>query len=90
MKYTKKQNSSLDKQSFNTYDDGNIPQIDLPLDSFPEEMPARNVPDDLKEYQVPFKEFPPIHPPTVDQTKDVIPDEIPRRDGPGGDSQINC
>lgn len=74
-----------DKQPGNTYDDGNIPSVDLPLDSFPEEMPARNIPDNLKEYQVPFQELPPMHPPTVDEFTDVIPDEVPRRDGPGGD-----
>lgn len=54
-----------------------------------EEMPARNIPDDLKKYQVPYKEFPPIHPPTVDEATDVIPDEVPRKDGPGGDSGMN-
>ena len=78
------------KEQRNTYDDGDIPQVDLPLDSFPEEMPARNIPDDLKKYQVPFKEFPQTHPPTVDQMTDVIPDEVPRRDGPGGDFWMNC
>ena len=52
-------------------------------------MPARNIPDDLKKYQVPYKEFPPIHPPTVDEATDVIPDEVPRKDGPGGDSGMN-
>ena len=87
------------KNPANTYDDGDIPQVDLPQNlstkdtptkAFPEEMPARNVPDDLDQYQVPYKEFPPIHPPTVDKTTDVIPDEVPRRDGPGGDLGMNC
>ena len=43
------------KQPTNEYDDGDIPQIDLPRDSYPLEMPA-----------------------------DIIPDEVPRKDGPGG------
>ena len=56
-----------------------------PPKAFPEEMPMQNVPNELREYQVPYKEFPPTYPPTVDETTDVIPDEVPRRDGPGGE-----
>lgn len=89
MEYNQEKNYETDKQSSNDYDDNNIPQTDLPLNSFLEEMPARNIPDDLKKYQVPFKELPPTHPPTVDQMTDIIPDEVPRRDGPGGDSEMN-
>ncbi len=45
----KQKNSTSDKtmDSSNVYDDGNIPQTDLP--------------------------------------KDIIPDEVPRKDGPGGE-----
>lgn len=73
------------KKDTNTYDDGDIPQVDLPQNAFPEEMPLKNIPGELREYQVPFKEFPPTYPPTIDGVTDVIPDEVPRRDGPGGD-----
>nr|WP_308624346.1 hypothetical protein [uncultured Eisenbergiella sp.] len=41
----------------NVYDDGNIPEADLPL------------PDD-----------------NMDGADDVIPDEVPRKDGPGGEN----
>lgn len=44
------------RKTSNVYDDGNIPQSDLPL------------PDDEK------------------GTSDVIPDEVPRKDGPGGEN----
>ena len=52
----KNQNKMLfPKQPTNEYDDGDIPRVDLPRDSYPLEMPA-----------------------------DIIPDEVPRKDGPGG------
>ena len=88
-----------EKKPINTYDDDDIPQVDLPQDlfpentpvkAFPEEMPLQNVPDELRKYQVPFKEFPPSYPPTIDGVTDVIPDEVPRRDGPGGDGGEIC
>ena len=41
-------------KNLSVYDDGNIPEVDLPL------------PDD--------------------STQDVIPDEVPRKDGPGGEN----
>ncbi|SFH54149.1 hypothetical protein SAMN05216405_4061 [Lachnospiraceae bacterium NLAE-zl-G231] len=44
------------RKTSNVYDDGNIPQSDLPL------------PDD------------------EEGTSDVIPDEVPRKDGPGGEN----
>ena len=74
------------KNSDNTYDDGDIPQVDLPQNLSTKDTPGKNIPNNLDEYQVPFKEFPPIHPPTVDEITDVIPDEVPRRDCPGGNS----
>lgn len=43
-----KENCTNIKDTTNVYDDGNIPQVDLP--------------------------------------QDVIPDEVPRKDGPGGES----
>ena len=89
MEYNKEKNCPTDKQSSNDYDDGDIPQVDLPQNSFPEEMPVQNVPSELREYQVPYKEFPPVHPPTVDEATDVIPDEVPRKDGPGGEPGMN-
>ena len=46
-------------QPANEYDDDNIPSTDLPNDSYPLEMPA-----------------------------DVIPDEVPRKDGPGGGEKM--
>ena len=44
------------RKTSNVYDDGNIPQSDLPL------------PDDKE------------------GTSDVVPDEVPRKDGPGGEN----
>lgn len=49
MSKDKIQTTPNDKQPANGYDDGNIPQVDLP--------------------------------------KDVIPDEVPRKDGPGGEAK---
>lgn len=46
-----------DSKPMNDYDDGNIPQVDLPQDKS-----AKN------------------------SSKDIIPDEVPRKDGPGGES----
>lgn len=48
MNKDKSKNSTKNKQANNDYDDGNIPEIDLP--------------------------------------QDIIPDEVPRKDGPGGES----
>ena len=99
MEYNKEKNYPLDKQPADTYDDGDIPQVDLPqnlfpkdtpVKAFPEEMPVQNVPNEVREYQVPYKEFTPIYPPTIDGVTDVIPDEVPRRDGPGGDGEEIC
>jgi len=89
MEYNKEKKYQTGKQPNNVYDDGDIPQVDLPQNSFPEEMPVQNVPSELREYQVPYKEFPPVHPPTVDEATDVIPDDTERRDGPGGEPGIN-
>lgn len=50
-----------DQRPANQYDDGNIPQVDLPMKDSSEAVPL---------------EAP---------AKDVIPDEVPRRDGPGGE-----
>jgi hypothetical protein len=78
----------------NSYDDGNIPDVDMPqnvfpkdtpVKAFPEEMPMYNYPDKETLPKVPYKEFAPLHPPTVDSVTDTIPDEVPRRDGPGGE-----
>ena len=52
----KKANNIVCYTGENVYDDGNIPQSDLPL------------PDD------------------EEGTSDVIPDEVPRKDGPGGEN----
>ena len=80
-----------------SYDDGNIPDVDMPqnvfpkdtpVKAFPEEMPMYNYPDKEALPKVPYKEFEPLSPPTVDTldtVTDTIPDEVPRRDGPGGE-----
>lgn len=65
----------------------NIFPKDVPVKAFPEEMPVQVYPDELRKFQVPFKEFPPLSPPTVDSVTDTAPDEIPRRDGPGGEPE---
>lgn len=51
MQNKKKNTLSGCQQSTNVYDDGDIPQVDLP--------------------------------------QDIIPDEVPRKDGPGGESGQN-
>lgn len=53
-----KTNREASRKLENVYDDGNIPQADLPL------------PDDN------------------DKAGNVIPDEVPRKDGPGGENRI--
>jgi len=47
MEYNRKENYPLDKQPTDTYDDGDIPQIDLPRDSFPIEMPTPVFPTEM-------------------------------------------
>lgn len=47
----------VDIKPMNTYDDGNIPQVDLP-----QKNTSKN------------------------SATDIIPDEVPRKDGPGGES----
>ena len=54
-----------------------------------DKMPTQNFPGDLAKYQVPFQEFPPTYPPTIDEVTSVFPDEVPRRDGPGGENGDN-
>lgn len=46
-----------DTKPMDVYDDGNIPQVDLP-----QKNSSQNA------------------------SKDIIPDEVPRKDGPGGES----
>ena len=62
----------------NTYDDGDIPQIDLPQDLYPETIPNRNIPAEMPPQMYP-----------LEMPEDVIPDEVPRRDGPGGEPEMN-
>ena len=54
---TSKNLKATDTKPMNVYDDGNIPQVDLP---------QKNC--------------------SKNSCKDIIPDEVPRKDGPGGES----
>ena len=56
MEYNKEKNYPLDKQPVDAYDDGDIPQVDLPqnlspdsvpVKAFPEEMPVQTIPDEV-------------------------------------------
>jgi len=79
MEYNKEKNYPLDKQPGDTYDDGDIPQVDLPQDLFPESAPIRAIPEEMPT---------PVFPQEVPM--EVIPDEVPRKDGPGGDGGEIC
>lgn len=74
MEYNKEKNYPLDKQPADTYDDGDIPQVDLPQDAIMDSSPIRRFPKEMTTPGFPM-EIP----------MDVTPDEVPRRDGPGGD-----
>ena len=98
MEHDMRYDFQTDSHSSDTYDDGNIPDVDMPQNAFPkstpvkpfpEEMPMYNYPDKEALPKVPFKEFDPISPPTIDSATDTIPDEVPRRDGPGGDGSAS-
>ena len=54
-----------------------------PVKPFPEEMPIYNDPCSDVLPKVPFKEFPPLSPPTIDGVTDTIPEEIPRKHDSG-------
>lgn len=95
MNHDMKLDFPTETHSADSYDDGNIPDVDMPksvfpesvpVKAFPEEMPVQNYPDEAKP-KVPFKEFPPLSPPTIDGVTDTCPDEVPRRDGPGGEPE---
>lgn len=75
MEYNKEKNSPLAKQLTDDYDDGDIPQVDLPQDSLMDSTTIQRLPREMTT---------PIFP--MEMPEDVIPDEVPRRDGPGGDS----
>lgn len=44
MNKDKSKNSTKSKQTNNDYDDGNIPEIDLPQDIIPDEVPRKDGP----------------------------------------------
>ena len=67
------------KQPTSEYDDGDIPQVDLPQDLFPESTPIKAFPEEM-----PTPVFP------QEMPMDVIPDEVPRKDGPGGEPGQYC
>jgi len=79
MDYNNEKNYPLDKQPADTYDDGDIPKVDLPQDLFPETAPNKNIPAEMPPQMYP-----------LEMPEDVIPDEVPRRDGPGGDGGETC
>lgn len=92
MRENKKLHFPSRNQQTNSYDDGNIPSIDLPQDifpenvtikAFPEEPPIPTLPPEFP-MNTPQDEFPAYSSPAEVPT-DVIPDEVPRRDGPGGE-----
>ena len=74
MEYNKEKNYPLDKQPADTYDDGDIPQVDLPQDSLMDSAPMQRLPKEMAT---------PVFP--MEMPMDIIPDEVPRKDGPGGD-----
>lgn len=78
MKDNKENNYPINKQSNNTYDDGDIPQVDLPQDLHIETIPNKNIPTEV-----------PPHPASIEMPNNIIPDEVPRKDGPGGESGKN-
>ena len=71
------------------YDDINFPNMDettnafpenVPVKAFPEEMPMYNTPDRATLPKVPFEEFEPLYPPTIDTIDTLInsiSDDIP-------------
>ena len=65
------------KQPTNEYDDGDIPQVDLPQDLFPETVPNKNIPAEM-----PPQTYP------LEMPTDIIPDEVPRKDGPGARNRL--
>lgn len=44
MNKDKNKNSTDNKQAKNDYDDGNIPEIDLPMDIIPDKVPRKDGP----------------------------------------------
>lgn len=79
MEDKKQRNFPLEKQPASTYDDDDIPPVDLPHDVFPESTPVRAFPEEMPT---------PVYP--QEMPMDVIPDEVPRKDGPGGENGKNC
>ena len=71
-------NLTVAPMSDSQYDDGNIPEVDMPQDNMQdEEMPQ----DDMQDEEMPQDDMQ-----DEEMPQDIIPDEVPRKDGPGGEN----
>ncbi len=79
MEYSKEKNYPHGKQLTDDYDDGDIPQVDLPQNASMDSTTIQRLPREMAT---------PVFP--MEMPMDVTPDEVPRRDGPGGEPGEYC